>query len=66
MLVWLQNNWGNIVILSVIALIVGAIIFSYIRAKRKGKSTCSCGCGQCAMQGICHEQREKAKAENQK
>lgn len=64
MLAWLSANWGNIVILGVIALIVGAIVFSYIRAKRQGKSTCSCGCGQCAMQGICHRQKEQLKQQN--
>ncbi|MBR2465160.1 MAG: FeoB-associated Cys-rich membrane protein [Clostridia bacterium] len=58
MLAWLQQNWGNVVILGVIALIVGAILFSYVRKKRQGKSTCLCGCSQCAMQGICHQQKK--------
>lgn len=59
MLAWLAENWGNIVILGVIALIVGLIVFFHIRAKRQGKSTCSCGCSQCAMQGICHANDKK-------
>ena len=59
MLAWLAENWGNIVILSVVALILGAVVISLVRAKRKGKSTCACGCGQCAMQGICRSQKQK-------
>ncbi|MBQ8358005.1 MAG: FeoB-associated Cys-rich membrane protein [Clostridia bacterium] len=63
MLAWLQQNWGNIVILAVIALIVGAIVFNYIRAKKKGKNTggCGCGCGGCSMQGMCHSQKKQKK-----
>lgn len=59
---WLSQNWGNIVILSVIALAVGSVIFFRIRARRRGESGCSCGCGGCAMQGICHGQKEDKKS----
>lgn len=59
MLAWFQQNWGNIVILAVIAWIVGAILFCHLRAKRKGKNTCGGGCSGCAMQGMCHSQQKK-------
>ena len=52
MIAWLQQNWGNIVVVAVVALMVGAIIFSLIRAKKQGKSGCSCGCEHCTMS--CH------------
>ena len=56
MLQWLQQYWGSIVILSVLALVVGAIAFCHFRAKKQGKSTCGCGCSHCAMKGACHPQ----------
>lgn len=55
MLEWLSNNWGNIVVIGVIVLAVAAVVFFHVRAKRAGKSTCSCGCSDCAMKGICHQ-----------
>lgn len=62
MLAWVQQNWGNIVILGVIALILSLIVLSHVRKKRRGESTCGCGCTQCAMKGICHS--EKKSGEN--
>ncbi len=64
MLKFLQQNWGTIVVLAVLAAIVCAIIVCRIRARRQGKSTCGCGCEQCAMSGICHS-KSKSKEENQ-
>ena len=58
MLAWIQQYWGTVLITALIALAVTAIIVSRVRAKKQGKSTCSCGCGQCAMQGICHEKKK--------
>ena len=55
--VWLSQNWGNIVVLGVIALAVFAIVFSCVRKRKQGKSTCGCGCGQCAMKDICHKDK---------
>ena len=59
MLDWLGENWGNIVIIGVLSLIVVAVVVFRIRAKRAGKSTCGCGCSHCAMKGACHDQSEK-------
>lgn len=59
MLNWLAANWGNIVILSVLFLVVAAIVIFHVRAKKQGRSTCAGGCSGCAMQGICHEQKQK-------
>lgn len=59
MLAWLAENWGNIVIVGLLALIVGLIVYFRIRAKRQGKSACSCGCSECAMKGICHTKDKK-------
>lgn len=37
-------NWGDVLVLAVLALIVGAVITKLIRDKKKG--TC-CGCSSC-------------------
>ena len=37
MLSFLQNNWGNILVLSILALIITLIIISMIRDKKKGR-----------------------------
>ncbi|MBO5326852.1 MAG: FeoB-associated Cys-rich membrane protein [Clostridia bacterium] len=66
MLDFLQQNWGTIVVVAVIAAIVCAIVVSRIRARKQGKSTCGCGCDQCAMSGICHsapKAKQKGKTE---
>ncbi len=51
-------TYGDIVVLAVLALIVGAVVYGMIRDKKKGKS-CGCGsCKGCAMAGSCHMNRE--------
>ena len=48
-------NWPSIIILaSIIAAVVAIIIRGIIR-KKQGKSSCSCGCGGCALQDTCHK-----------
>lgn len=64
MLDFLKQNWGTIAVVAVLAAIVAAIIVCRIRARKKGKSTCGCGCEQCAMSGICHS-RSTSKQEKQ-
>ena len=41
---------------AVLALLVGAIVWSMIRNKKKGKTSCGCGCENCAMRGQCHKE----------
>ena len=54
MALWLSENWGSVVVLGVLSLVIGVILFCHFRAKAQGKSTCSCGCEGCAMRGACH------------
>ncbi len=58
-------DWPTIVVLSVIALIVLAIVIKLIINKRQGKTSCSCGCGGCAMRDMCHSQKNKRDGANQ-
>ena len=54
MLIWLMENMATIIISAVLVFVVAAIIVNMIRGKRKGKSSCGCGCAGCAMNGACH------------
>lgn len=49
----------TVLICAVLVVLVGLIIFSLIRDKRKGKNTCGCNCAHCAMAGSCHGQKKK-------
>ena len=55
MLAWIAGNIGTIIICVVLILIVAAVIFSLVRDKKKGKSSCGCNCAHCAMAGACHK-----------
>lgn len=49
MTAWIAAHMGDIVVLAVLGLIIGIVIASMVRAKKKGK-----GCCGCAMAGSCH------------
>lgn len=56
MLYWFASHYGDLIVLAVLGLIVGAVIVSTIRGKKKGKH-CGCsGCKGCAMAGACSHQ----------
>ena len=49
MLSWLQSILPTILILAALALFFGFLVYSLIRDKKKGKSSCGGGCSGCAM-----------------
>ncbi len=53
---WLMNNWGTLAVGLVVAAVVALIIINYVRKKKKGQSTCGCGCADCPMKHKCHEE----------
>lgn len=57
MLTWVMGNMATIIISAVLLLVVAAVIASMVRGKRKGKSSCGCGCAGCAMHGACHPEK---------
>ena len=57
MLVWLTANLATIMIGAVLLAVISLIIASLIRDKKKGKSSCGCGCRDCPMDGACHEKK---------
>lgn len=57
MFAWISENIATILICIVLLGIVAAIIAGIIRDKKKGKSSCGCGCANCPMSGSCHQKK---------
>ena len=57
MLSWLSANIGTVLITLLLIAVVTAVIIKMIREKRKGRSSCGCGCEHCAMRGTCHQKQ---------
>ena len=70
MLVWLQDHIFTILIIAALIAFFGWLLYTLIRDKKQGKSSCCGGCAGCAMAGHCHPNMSKAtnatenKAEN--
>ena len=54
MLTWLSQNIATIIICAVLAIIFGLMLWSLLRDRKKGKSSCCGGCASCALAGQCH------------
>ena len=54
MLIWLQNHIFTILIIAVLIAFFGWLVYTLIRDKKKGKSSCCGSCAGCAMAGHCH------------
>lgn len=50
-------DWYTWVIAGVVAVIFVAIVAKGIYNRKKGKSSCSCGCSGCAMKDSCHNKK---------
>lgn len=57
MLAWLAENIGTILILAALIAVVAGIVAGMLRDRKKGKSSCGCGCSNCAMKGCCHSEK---------
>ena len=55
---WLSSNLGTILVAAVILLIVAAVICKMLKDKKNGRSSCGCGCENCAMSGTCHKPKK--------
>lgn len=58
---WLSANIWTIIICAVLIAMVALLIYSMIRDKKNGKSSCGCGCSSCAMSDRCHSKKEDKK-----
>ena len=59
MLNWIAENLATILICAILILIVFLIIRYLLRQKKAGKSSCGCGCANCAMHVQCHSTHTK-------
>lgn len=55
MVSWIISNMGNIIVSILVVAVVAFVIFKMVSDRRKGKSSCGCGCSDCAMNGQCHK-----------
>ena len=61
MLDWITANLATILITAfLLALCIGIVIKSR-RDRKKGKTSCGCGCSGCSMNGMCHPQIQNKK-----
>ena len=58
MLAWLQMNLGTILVVLVLLAIVALVIRTLFKNKRKGQTSCGCGCEHCALRDKCHQTKE--------
>ncbi len=57
---WILENLGTIIVALIVFAVCVLIVRKIVKDKKSGKSpTCGCGCGGCAMSGICHDKKEK-------
>ena len=54
MLNFITQNWGTLLISVVLIVLVALIVFKMRRDKKRGKSSCGCGCDNCPSSGMCH------------
>ncbi|MDY5015601.1 MAG: FeoB-associated Cys-rich membrane protein [Eubacteriales bacterium] len=57
MLAWLSGNLAAILICAALIAVVAAIVAGLIRDKKRGKTSCGCGCANCPMSGACHSKK---------
>lgn len=55
MLSWLNANISTILIALVLLAVVVWIVCRLFRDRKKGKSSCGCGCAHCTMADCCHK-----------
>ena len=54
MLIWLQDHIFTILIIAALIAFFGWLLYTLIRDRKKGKSSCCGSCAGCAMAGHCH------------
>lgn len=57
-LAWIAANYPTILICTLLIVIVAAVIANMISDRKKGKSSCGCGCAVCPMRGSCHSKND--------
>lgn len=55
MINWLIENLGTIIVSLILTVIIGLVIYSMVKNKKEGKSSCGCNCSSCPAGGACHK-----------
>ena len=53
----MNPNLPTIIALILTVAVLGGVIAMMVIRRKKGKTSCSCGCGGCAMRDVCHSQK---------
>lgn len=56
MLAWIIENLSTLIVSAILIAAVTAVVLSMIRGRKKGKSSCGCGCADCALHSSCHSE----------
>ena len=54
---FIRENIGTIVVAAILLVVVAFAVRSIIVSKKRGKCSCGCDCGSCAMSTTCHEKK---------
>ena len=57
-------NIGTIAVLLILAAILTPIAVNVVKNKKKGVSSCGCGCSTCPYSGKCHAEANKNSEKN--
>lgn len=57
MLSFIAENFGTILVAVIIAALVILIIRKMSKDRKKGKTSCGCGCSNCPSAGVCHSKK---------
>jgi hypothetical protein len=55
---WIISNIWTIVVLAVIAAVVTLVIVKMVKDKKRGKTSCNCGCSGCPYQKSCDKDKK--------
>lgn len=55
MLQFLAEIWGTLLVGVILAAVVALIIVKLRRNKKKGQTSCGCGCSNCPSADMCHK-----------
>lgn len=58
-MLYIKGIIGTASVLLILAVVIGMVIFTMIKNKKEGKTSCGCGCSSCAMKDVCHTKDEE-------
>ncbi len=58
MILFLKENLATIIVLLIVMFLVVLAVFKLVRDRKKGKSSCGCGCSGCPMKDSCHSKKK--------